>query len=165
MNTQKKKSIIPWLLGITALIIWGHNGYKIFSDIFKSDEVKTFVEVPDWKPQIITSGTKMPSEFFVYQADYRNPFKNWLRSLPLKKVLKSSKSKKVKSLSPKRPFLRLTGILKDTSGLLALIEDPNGDVFFIRKGDKITGVKIIGIDSKSVSCCFEKQEYRLVLRR
>jgi hypothetical protein len=53
--------------------------------------------------------------------------------------------------------------LKDASGTMAIVEFPDGAVYFVREKDVIEDVKILRIESNSVLCRFEKQEFSVEL--
>ena len=158
-----KKSILPYILGTLAIIIWGYNGYQVFSGIFSADD-NTVIEIPDWKPQIIAADSQFVKQAFIYEAKYRDPFKDWLRTSTKskKKIIKKPKAKSTPL--PILPKLRLTGILQDSSGPLAMIETLDKKMYFIHINEEINGVKIIMIDEKGIKCRFGKVEYRVELK-
>jgi hypothetical protein len=58
----------------------------------------------------------------------------------------------------------LSGIVRDADGVLAIIEDPQGETHFARAEDVITGVKLVRIDSAHVICEFGKRKFELPLQ-
>ena len=165
LENLKKKPYLPYILAVLAVIIWGHNGYQVFRGLLKSDDISGHYNVNEWQPQKIAVNANLNGELFIYKAQYRDPFKNWLRDgikkRPKRMILKKAKQKKP---LPSPPVLRLTGVLKDEYGVLAIIEAPGGDVQFVRESGEIAGVTIVSIDSNSVNCKFGKQAFRLRLR-
>ncbi len=162
MKHIKKKTILPYLLAILALIIWGHNGYRILRGLLQADEIPSNIKLFDWQAQVVAAENQLDVKPFSYRSEFRDPFKDWLRtdlnpkpSAPIQKVSKMP--------LPALPALRLTGILKDAAGFLAVIEAPDGEVHFVRKREQISGVEIIAIDSSWVECRLGTLKYRLHL--
>jgi hypothetical protein len=60
--------------------------------------------------------------------------------------------------------LRLSGIVRDASGVLAIVEDPQGEIYFAKANELIAGVKLVRIDSAQVICEFGKRQYALELQ-
>ncbi len=156
------KKYLPYILALLAVIIWGHNGYRIFHGLLKVDQISDNVQAFHWTLQNIAADSQLTAKFFIYNADYRDPFQNWLQAPQKKKpAYKKQQAKKQPSKPP--PALRLTGILKDASGTMAIVEFPDGAVYFVREKDVIEDVKILRIESNSVFCRFEKQEFSVEL--
>jgi hypothetical protein len=160
MKIPKKKSLLPYLLAICALIIWGHNGYKIFRGVFNSDSIPEIADISVWESTVNYNEASANDQLFIYRADYRDPFKDWLRvqNKPKFKVFNNKVS------LPMLPSLRLTGIVMDSSGPMAIIETPGGEIKFVREKDIVAGVRIVSIDSSWIICRFEKQKFRLGIR-
>jgi hypothetical protein len=163
MKNITNKSSLPYLLALLAMIIWGHNGYRILRGLLQAGEIPVNISLFDWQAQVIAAENQLDVKPFGYRAEFRDPFKDWLHtdrnpkaSTPIQKVSKPP--------LPALPALRLTGILKDAAGVLAVIEAPDGEVHFVRNSEQISGVEIIAIDSSWVECRLGTLKYRLDLR-
>jgi hypothetical protein len=163
MKIPNKKSILPYLLAVCAIIIWGHNGYKIFRGVFSADDVPEIENINEWNLSATVEKSGSDEQLFVYRADYRDPFRGWLRAT---KKTKSDVNRKqrIKTSLPTPPPLRLTGIVMDSSGPMAIIETPSREIKFVREKDIIAGIQIVTIDSSWISCRFEKQKFRLWIK-
>ncbi len=170
MNLRLPKNILPIALGCFALVIWGHNSYKFFKGIKAADEpdnLQSYEVKRSITPKIDALGQ---SEHWVYESKYRDPFENRLfvqraisKPAPPKKP-KNRAGKKVSAPTVQFPKLRLTGVIADPNGSLAVIEDSKQQVFFAHEGDSISGVKIVSVDSMTIACEYQKQKFTLVLK-
>jgi len=163
MQLKMNKSTFRILLIIVALMVWFHNGYKFFIGVQKADEVITTKE-KSGDDSVLQDSTAVETRW-VYEASFRDPFKNWLaKSMPKKPSVKRKKvGKKIKRSAPKPPKVRLNGIIKDGKGTLCIIEN-QGETKFVRTGDKVFGVKIVSIDSNVVAYEFNGDEFVLNLK-
>ena len=158
------KKYLPYILALLAVIIWGHNGYRIFHGLLHLDNISENTEAFHWTPQVIAAETQLTAKPFIYEANHRDPFKNWLQAPQKKKP--AYKKRQTKKQPPKPPpALRLTGILKDASGTMAIVEFPDGAVFFVREKDVIEDIRFLRIESNSVFCRFKKQEFKVEIVR
>jgi len=167
MSLRFPKNILPIALGCFALFIWGHNSYKFFKGIKAADE-PDLLQSSDVSKRIVAKiDASAQSEDWFYESKYRDPFENWLFvQRPYRKTTqqKNRPAKKVSAPAVQFPKLRLTGVIADPNGSLAVIEDARQHVFFAREGDSISGVKIVRVDSTRIACEYQKQKFTLVLK-
>jgi hypothetical protein len=163
---MKKKNVFIALLVVLALAIWSHNLYRIFIGVTRSDQEmdefagRTREALPD---TILFSENQQPA--FVYSGAHRDPFAHWLVQ-PEKKIkpVPAASPAKIVRPEPAPPRLRLSGIVRDAAGVLAIVEDPQGEIHFAKPEDVVAGVKLVRIDSARVICEFDKRQYALELR-
>ncbi len=160
---MKKKNVLVAILILLALAVWSHNIYQIVIGVTRADQE---MDSPKGDEKVALHDTfasqSEPRPAFVYSGAHRDPFVHWLQ--PEKKVKPVMPRVKPTQIEPAPPRLRLSGIVRDTNGVLAIIEDPQGDTHFARADDVITGVKLVRIDSSSVICQFEKRQFQLTLQ-
>ncbi|MBD3288910.1 hypothetical protein GF337_08920 [candidate division KSB1 bacterium] len=159
------KKYLPYMLAVLAVLIWGHNGYRIFHGLLHLDNISENTEAFHWTPQVIAAETQLTAKPFIYEANHRDPFKNWLQVARKSASVHQKRQQKRKLPPTPPPALRLTGILGDANGTMAIIEFPNGAVHFVREKDIIDNITIIKIESNAVLCRFEKQEFKVELVR
>lgn len=168
MNFRLPKNLLPIILGFMALVIWGHNGIKFFKGIRSADEPSALHPHLLETRMITKTGKDVEFDDWVYEPKFRDPFENWLivRKKPKKKPRPKKRAQNKKNPSPSLPLprLRLTGIIKDPSGSLAIIEDTKQEIFFVQRGDTIAGVKIVSVDSTRIDCEYKNQKFTLILR-
>ncbi len=161
---MKKKSIIILLLIIVSLAVWSRNIYLIIVGIKQSDE--PFIEQPitnNWDLPDTMVASEPEQISFVYQAKYRDPFQHWLA--PPKPAISEQTLVEIKEPPiPVPPPLRFSGILSDSSGILAIIEGQNGQTYFTHVSDTIEGIIILQIENHQVECQFEGEKFVLELR-
>ena len=164
---MNRKRLLIALLIVLSLAIWSHNAYRIIVGVGQCDD-ESIEGIVDFLP---TSGDSLnplstENKPYVYQAKYRDPFRDWLRNYanPSKSKAKGKGSdSKTKKAIVKIPSLRFCGVVQDGSGVLAIVEDPNGNVVFIRERDKIADVEIRRIARDALECQFKDQWFRLTL--
>lgn len=163
-----KKNLIPILLGILALGIWGYNSYSFFRGVTSTNDMDDFQSSDIVNNKLADRSKPNPIDGWVYEARYRDPFENWLiqkrRQKPVlpKKQKKAPRKKVVPLVQP--PKLRLTGVIADSLSRLAVIEDANQHVFFARPGDSIAGVTILSIESRKIDCEYQEKMFSLRLK-
>lgn len=161
---MKKKNIYVLILLATALVIWSHNAYQIFIGVTQADqELETFATNNPWERPDSLAPARVQQKAFVYAATFRDPFENWLKPAP-PATPRVAKPKSVPAEKPQPPRLRLSGIVRDGAGVLAMIEGPDGAIHFLKPQESLAGVKIVRIDSGSVSCEFNKAKFQLFLQ-
>lgn len=151
------------MLAIAALVVWGHNGYQVLVGLRQADSAG-LPRVDKWLSPAVPGDSVKTAGLFSYQAEFRDPFQNWLVQPVAKKVKPKNKPQKpVKVVQ--RPNIQLVGILKDAAGPLAVIEDTKRQTHFVHEKDEIDGVKILKIDSSWVECFFEREKYRVKIKK
>jgi Tfp pilus assembly protein PilP len=165
---EKKRIVISSLI-VLALLVWSHNVYRIITGVRQDDdEIAQEMEQSGWElPDSVVTSSKTIDPY-VYQAKTRDPFKNWLQirkprqdRVALARGKPPVKQKKKVEIPP--PALRFCGVLRDSSGFLAIIENPGGEVFFVRAKDEVAGVTILGIAQDRLDCRFRKRDFQLQL--
>ena len=161
---MKKKNIILLLLIIVSLAVWSRNIYLIIVGISQSDKPLDEQPIPyrwDFPDTLVTSEPERTS--FIYQAKYRDPFQHWLTSpntsAPEKSIIEIKEQPK-----PIPPQLRFSGVVSDSSGILAIIEDLNGQTYIAHIGDTVEGVIIFKIENHQMEYQFDGEKFVLQLR-
>ncbi|MFO7889353.1 MAG: hypothetical protein R6V04_03335 [bacterium] len=161
-----KKVVIPLLL-VLSVAIWSHNIYRVIKSVFNADD-ETMVEDAFEKASEVEYTLKLndkPREKFVYQAEFRDPFQDWLHLKKQKKSQPEALKVEVPVPPVRLPPLRFTGLLQDSSGNLAVIEDPQGQIHFVDVNDSASGVIITSITEQIIKCTYKEKEFTLKLRR
>lgn len=160
---MKKKNILVAILILLALAVWSHNIYQIVIGVTQADQEMDSPTKYESASLHDTLGAKPePRPAFVYYGAHRDPFAHWLQSEKKAKPFPAVLAAKTAPIEP--PQLRLSGIVRDAEGVLAIIEDPQGDTHFARAEDVVTGVKLVRIDSNRVVCEFGKRKFELQLQ-
>ncbi len=162
---MKKKNVLVAILILLALAVWSHNIYQIVIGVTRADremDSPTGDENARLHDTLVAKPAPLPA--FVYSGAHRDPFAHWLHLEKKKKTVPIMPKVKPAQNEPAPPRLRLSGIVRDANGVLAIIEDPQGDTHFARPEDVITGVKLVRIDSSRVVCEFGKRKFELQLQ-
>lgn len=159
---MKKKNALIILLIASALAIWSNNIYRIIRGLQQTDDSELPLAMTS-RPAGDEASLLPTHAAFVYEAKYRDPFENWLEERS-QKTKQPVVAPRVEKVVPIPPALRFTGIVRDQADVLAIIEAPDGQVFFAQPQDTIAGVKLVRIDSSSVTCEFAKQRFRIELQ-
>jgi hypothetical protein len=159
---MKKKSILVVILILLALAVWSHNIYQIVIGVTRADQ-EAGSPMGDENVALHDTLVSKPRPAFVYSSAPRDPFLHWLQ---LEKKIKPAPLMPMVKAAPAEPppRLRLSGIVRDANGVLAIIEDPQGDMHFARTDDVITGVRLVHIDSSRVVCEFGQRKFELQLQ-
>jgi hypothetical protein len=168
MNVKIPKAITPILLGVLAIVIWGHNSYRFITGV--SAEEDTTVSGHDlgvewsWDSQD-SSATETQ---WVFDPQYRDPFQSWL--LPVPKAPEPAKNRKPErrsgrqSLIPaEQPQIKLVGIIQDERGTLAVVEDNANMTWFALPGDTVSQSMITEVKSTSIRYRYKGKEFTLGL--
>jgi Tfp pilus assembly protein PilP len=166
---MKRKNIIVPVLIIVSLIVWSRNIYLIIVGLTQNDEevIEQNIE-PVWEFPDSLSSFSDTKEVFIYSAKFRDPFKHWLYQPKKKKSVvpvKRIKPEKIEKQAPKPPKLRFSGVLEDETGILAIIEGPDGTIYFAKGNDIIEGVHILKVKKDSIQYEFGKQKFWLELKQ
>lgn len=169
MNLKLPKHLLTIALSIMAMFIWGYNSYKFFIGMQSSNSFnrfKPYKKINDLRSKLISNHRK---EKWIYEARYKDPFDHWLiqqknsnKKVAYTQGLSSRVRGTNKPIPP--PKLRLAGIIRDRNGALAVIEDGQLNIFFVRKGDTIAGAKILAMDSSGIKYEFNQQRFTLKLK-
>ncbi|MCI0616377.1 hypothetical protein L0244_25630 [bacterium] len=160
---MKKKNVLIAILVLLALTIWSHNIYQIVIGVTRADQ-EMGSPTGDGKVALHDTLVSKPRPAFAYSGAHRDPFAHWLqlekkiKPVPIMPVVKAV------PIEPAPPRLRLSGIVRDANGVLAIIEDPQGETHFARAEDVVTGVKLVRIDSSRVIFEFGKRKFELQLQ-
>jgi hypothetical protein len=162
---MKKKNVLVAILVLLALAVWSHNIHQIVIGVTRADQE---MDSPTGDESVSLHDTLAPQPeprpAFVYSGAYRDPFAHWLQLEKKTKPVPIVPAVKPAPIEPAPPRLRLSGIVRDANGVLAIIEDPQGETHFARAEDVITGVKLVRIDSSMVVCEFGKRKFELQLQ-
>ena len=148
-----------YILLTATLLVWGVLGYRIFSTVNPSNKKQQIALVSNsFKPQL-----GQESEEFIINTNYRDPF---LGRLSKKKIVKSKKTTKVITKTPKVPFPSIIykGVIseKGNKGQVFLI-NIDGQQFFFKKNSTHKEVKLLRGDAKQVILKFQSQQQAFVL--
>jgi Tfp pilus assembly protein PilP len=157
---NRKNAAVPILI-VLAVLVWGNALYRLFVPSNDGDEVEVTKRTPAAASVDTTAAGKME---FVYTNAYRDPFRDRLRAEPADESGSVSKRKQ-KIPEPVKiiPKLRFTGVIRDGKGILALVEDPGGNVHFVRENDTVLDVRITSIRKDTLVCTFDKRRFTLGL--
>ncbi len=92
-----------------------------------------------------------------HRDPFQNPF-NFRQKTKPKTKPKPIQQKRVKPLN-----IKLSGILTDERGKLAIIEFESGETHFMRVGDEVQGVKVAIIYDDEIEVVFEKRKIKVGL--
>ena len=164
---MNKKRILISFLVIAALIVWSHNIYRLFVGVQSDEEVvDEVVQINDESPDTLLTG-KEGTQHYVYQAQSRDPFKHWLllgegrkKGSPSPKKNPQMETKKPEVEAPR---LRFCGVMEDSTGMLAIVEGSQGEVYFAKEEDVIEGVLVMNITREYMDCRFQDKTFQLSL--
>jgi len=144
-NNQK----ITRFLVVLALGIWGMIAYRLFASLNSGDSGPTKC------PAYPGANDMKNSEQFVYTGDIRDPFEY---AKPIRKdtVKRKAPAKAAFIWSP--PPFKLSGIVTAERKKTAMLEAPDGAVFFLREKDTLYGMKILKITAESVEYFYQKKK-------
>ncbi len=161
-----KKVVIPLLL-VLSVVIWSHNIYRVIKSVFNAeDEIimeQAFEKESETEYEL--KRNDKPREKFVYQSDFRDPFKDWLHLKKKKEPHPEALKIEIPVPPVRLPRLRFTGLLQDSSGNLAVIEDPRGQIHFVDVNDSVSGVIITNITEQIINCKYKGKDFILELRK
>lgn len=170
-KSQGKKNMLMAALVLLALGIWSYNIYSIFTGVAPSaDEEFTPVHADHEQSRNPTAGIADTDTSFVYRAVGRDPFQHWLSAQkpksqkPMRRRASAPKRPPTKKAPPPLPELRFSGVLRDSTGVLAIIEDALGVIHFVTAGDTVQGVVIRKVVTDTVFCRFGERRFMLRLR-
>jgi len=161
-----KKAVIPLLL-VLSVLIWSHNIYRVINSVFKAEEeiiVKNEYKEKTDTDYLLTFNSE-PRNKFVYKSEFRDPFKDWLHIRNKRKEKEEAMKVDIPIKTISLPKLRFTGLLKDDSGNLAVIEDLKGKIHFVDVNDRVAEVTITRISDHFVECTYRGKEFKLELSR
>ena len=137
-----------WVLGILLAGIWGTVIYLIVSAVGEGGSGESVtVEGP-------AGGSSPVTERFVYRKDVRDPFA--FRQEVQKKASGKKDSTTAKAWS--EPPFKLIGIVRKDQMATAVLQRADGETFFVRKGDTLGGMKVLGIEAPLVRYAFRGQD-------
>lgn len=134
-----------WILGILVIAIWGAVVYRIVDAIAQGDSGDNIVQGS------AIAGTTRASGQFAYKEDVRDPFA--FRAEPPRKP--GVKRDTTVGAGWTEPPFKLVGIMQKDRLTTAVLQRNDGATFFVRKGDTLSGLKVLAIDQESM-----KYEYR-----
>jgi hypothetical protein len=163
---MSRKNILILLLIVLSLLVWGRNLYLILFGVMQGDdETEYSVESIQDIPETLTDFSNH-AVTFVYQGKHRDPFRHWLTvKKPKPKPVAKKINPKVEKPRPQPPRLRFSGLLEDSTGKLAIVEGPGGNIYFAHENDSVEGVQILQVSEQELQCCFEGEEFILPLTR
>lgn len=161
-----KKAVVPLLL-ILSIVIWSHNIYRVINSVFTSEDESRMEEGlrEESDTDYLLKLNEKPREHFVYQANFRDPFKDWLHQKKEREPEKQALKVDIPIQPVRLPQIRFTGLLKDSAGHLAVIEDHLGKIHFIDVQDSVAGVVVTKISEEEIDCIYKEKKFKLKLRR
>jgi hypothetical protein len=103
------------------------------------------------------------SSTFVYQQDYKDPFKAPFLVERGKSDTLSTKATRAKMEEPLPPKLILIGIVWDSQRSVATVKDDLGQTFVVARGDKIGDMVIDKISQEEFYYTFRGKQYKLLI--
>ena len=152
MKRVSKKFV--WILTVLVVSIWGTITYNIVESM--SIEESSDAPVKSQPKSSSRNSIKM----FQYTSDVRDPF--LFKNHPPKDSLVKHVAAVPSVFLP--PF-KLTGILTAGKKHTAMVEGPDGSVFFLQEKDTISGMTILKIKAQAVTYSFQKKTNDWILER
>jgi hypothetical protein len=159
-SISNRRIAIPVLV-ILAFIVWGHNGYRLIRGISSSDQDAVTAKMEGPSTLALVDSSWFGWE---YPEKGRDPFQ-----LPARhnaKTVDSSQKARVRkkaSEPPSCPPLRLTGIIRDNDGPLAVLEGLAQEVHLVRPGQQVDSILVRAIREKSVTIEYRRAQFELKL--
>jgi hypothetical protein len=134
------------VLTIAIVLVWSGIAYQILSAVFNKNDDELFDTASIQSKQNHAAA-------FQYDESVRDPFRYFIP------VVKDTTKKRigVQPLMWFPPPMRLTGIIVNENKRTAIIEEPNGNVWFAKERDTLNGVQIMKIGEKQVTYSFQKR--------
>ncbi len=156
----KNKKTLPVLL-IVAVLVWGLNGYRLIKGINLTDQPSLFQDLNSQN----FSGVWQDSVWYKYQyiSVDRDPMFMPIKKMIMKKQIHNRKKEKRKKPEIKCPQLRLTGVITDEMGKLAVILDVNQYTYFVRQNQQLDSVQISAISDSCVIISYKNKKFKLDL--
>lgn len=149
---QNKKMI--GLLMVLLVAVWGAIAYQII-EALGDEEVRSETSSAELRPM------KKNQARYTYLADVRDPFFHNF-SLSGDSVRRSGLLSK--GLLRQPPAMELSGIVINNKRKTALLKMKDGQTYFLGEGDTLAGIRILKIQSRSVTYSFAKQKHEWVLQ-
>jgi|GEM_PF-2038400 len=160
---MNRKKLIVLSLIVSSLLIWSHNLYRIFLGIKQSnEEIVEGSPLPRSESQKTVRIPTGEDRHFVYSGMSRDPFKHWLQQP--KKTAPPPDIHRSKEQEAKLLLFRFSGVMRDSAGILAVIEGPGDAIYFAREKDTIEGISVLGITDSHVECQFQNTKFQLPLK-
>jgi hypothetical protein len=144
----KNSKFLTRALFIILIVVWGAVGFRVVETFASSSETE----------EILAKGGGNKSEsriIYHYTPDIRDPF----AFSPPHRPDASKKPGGHGVLPPwTPPPLALTGILGEGSHRTAMLSGVGGSVFFLHRGDTLSGVKVLEIAASKVTYLYEKKK-------
>ena len=134
-----KNKKVMWFLLAMVIGIWGGIIYQI------ANAVSAETNTTGASPVSIEPENKSIDQYS-YKADFRDPFQFSKPAPP-----ETAKTHTKPHIVWMPPPLRLTGIVSSGRQHTAMIDKPDGEVFFLHKGDTLMGVSILEINDTGVT--------------
>ncbi|MBI1806235.1 MAG: hypothetical protein HYR76_04185 [Ignavibacteria bacterium] len=152
---MKTNKIVFWLLVILVVGTWGAVTYRIVEYSNNRDtEIshETILEDPKGVSK---------EEKYSYEEDIRDPF-HFVKPVRRDSLVRNVAARPKPVWSP--PPFKLTGILVTKKAKTATLEGQNGSVFFLHKGDTLSGMKVVDIQEQVVTYYYQKKKDKWVLQ-
>jgi hypothetical protein len=152
---SSKKWVLPVLV-LVAVMVWGHNAYRVVRDIQQSD---TFDRAngQQTKPLALKIDTTWMNK--TYPPSGRDPFQ-WYHPESVTKQVQHRKQTAKKQV-PDPPNIRFIGMVCDDHGELAVLEWPENQVHFVRPGQQINSITIDRIGDDKLYYIYQQKRYEL----
>lgn len=144
---MKNNRKIVWFLSIVLIGLWATIAYQVMTAI---NEEEADEKVKDEKP-IPGGQTRV---VYKYVDNVRDPFK-FVNAMP-KTARTNLGTKEPEPFVP--PSLKLTGIITSDQSKVAVLENPDGSILFLKQGDVAGDVRILEIQGNVVRFSYLKRK-------
>lgn len=145
---MKHNKKLTFVLTLLVVGIWGTIVYRFVEAVSESDSGEVILS-----DQELSSRPAKASERFIYKDDVRDPFQ--FRT-PQPKQQAASKDTASKAIWTEPPF-KLVGIMQKERVTTAVLQRDDGTTVFVRKGDTLSGLRILSIADDSVQYAYRNQ--------
>jgi hypothetical protein len=147
MTVRHNKKLV-WVLAVLVTVIWGVVIYRIVEAVSQGDSG----DVTALGPTSVAPSKEGSRVDF--KDDVRDPFE-FRADVPKKSIAKKDTTANAAWTEP--PF-KLVGIMQKDKLTTAVLQRNDGATFFVRKGDTLSGVKILSLDQQMVEYTYRSQK-------
>ena len=161
MEFDRHKRILIPLLTLVVVVVWGHTGMRFFRQL--KDNEGTMPQ----KLNADSGWQGIDSSWFswTFPKSLRDPFS--LGSISVRATVQRKKmmpkAARQTSVEPKKPEIRLCGLVGTDAWRVAIIECPDGHTYKVRTGDQIDSMIVEQIEEKRLNIRCHEQIYHYPL--
>ncbi len=161
MEFDRHKRILIPILTLVVIVVWGHTGMRFFRQLKDNENAL---------PQQLNADSAwqgIDSSWFnwTFPKSLRDPFS--LGTISVRATVQRKKmTPKAASqafVEPKKPEIRLCGLVGTSARRVAIIECSNGQTYKVRTGDQIDSMIVEQIEEKQLNIRCHEQIYHYPL--